>query len=203
MRYLIVLLVVLSFVASFGVFGYRYADTVGAGRFGITSGVTVGMFYMNWSGFSLEYGLSDYLSVEVAGDYAHKPYDGSSGFQKGSLSFSLGGSYDFDGSLFSVGLSLGGLFYEQTKNYLSWNGEDDIWNHIYNSGFAVGGSLALQAWIVYVGTDYNSMYAELGYAPPITVGLDIDFNDYIGVLLELEYGGLTSGELSLALNLTL
>jgi hypothetical protein len=204
MRYFIVLLVVLSFVASFGVFGYKCADTVGAGRFGIASGVTAGMFYTSWSGFGLEYGLSDYLSIEVAGNYSHKRYDGSYGFQKGNLSFSLRGSYDFGGSPFFVGLSLGGLFYEQTTDDNGYSPEEGyFFIHRHDSGFAGGGSLALQAWFVYVGSDYNTMYAELGYPPPITVGLDIDFNDYIGVLLEFEYGGLTQGGISLGLNLTL
>ncbi len=193
MRYLITLLVVLSVTVSFGILRYESADTVGAGRFGISAGGTMGLLGFYGGGFGLEYGLLDFLSIGFKGDsfYTHS---GNRGTFSHSFGLNLKGNYDFAGSPFLASLSLGGEYYEHKTS--GWEDiiDGDYYTN-YRKGFGVKGSLALQAWFVYVGFSLNEDYGR--YYPSGFVGLDIEFCDNFSMLLE--FGGPIFAGMSLAL----
>jgi hypothetical protein len=195
MRYLITLLVVLSVTVSFGILQYESADTVGAGRFGISVGGTASMALITGVGFGLEYGLFDFLSIGFKGDHIVRHNSGTGSFEGHSFGLNLKGSYDFDGSPFLVSLSLGGEYYDQMRS--GWSFVDGVESFVYNylKGFGAKGSLALQAWFVYVGFSLNESYEP--YYVPGFVGLDIEFCDNFSLLLE--FGGPIFAGMSLGL----
>lgn len=79
MRYFITLLVVLSFAASFGSVELESAQIVDSGHFGITAGGMLSVIGLAGGLASIgahvgvEYGLSEYLSIGLKGDYFHMP----------------------------------------------------------------------------------------------------------------------------------
>jgi len=192
MRYLITLLVVLSVTVSFGILQYESADTVGAGRFGISAGGTMSLASFYGGGFGLEYGLFDFLSVGFKGDsfYTHS---GNSSIFSHSFGLNLKGNYDFAGSPFLVSLSLGGEYYEHKTSGWEDTIDGDYYTN-YRKGFGAKGSLALQAWFVYAGISLHE--SNYGFAPGF-VGLDIKFCDYFS--LYVEFGGQLFAGMSLGL----
>jgi len=177
MRYLITLLVVLSFVASFGVYELESARIVDAGRFGITAGGVVHVLWL-YTGLmaarlGVEYGLSDNFSLGLKGDY-------SSGESDSLLNINLNLKTNialFDLPIY-LGLSLGGELNNRVV---------DIHNIYHNDTyFSLKGNLTLQAWFVYLGFTFNTVSDDASSGPiSANLGLDIEFSDYLSLLGEV------------------
>jgi|GEM_PF-1721572 len=190
MRYLIVLLVVLSFAASFGVYELESAQIVGADRYSYTVGAgwdTFGLFngitdISLHGGF--EYGLSEYLSLCFKGNLRFMSYSHSGSNLLGyNLVGCLKTSFDIPDSPFSVGISLGGMLQNDPRYY---------YDHLFRDGydasktrFAGRGRLIFQGLFLYLGFQINT---DFGYYYPmydIVVGFDFELNDKLNLLVEL------------------
>ena len=189
MRYLITLLIVLSFIASFGVLRLEPPATVGAGRFSIAVGGSHAVIIPQVGGsLGMEYGLSDYLSIGLNIEAASKQYDGSGSFMGGSLGFNLKGSYEFEASPFCIGLSLSVEYFDYKEGFNNYSpDEGDFLDYRYRSGLGIKGSFAFQAWFVYLGFQYTQSFEVLLLLP--SLGFDIDFNEDFSMLIELGLGG--------------
>ena len=161
MRYLIILLVVLSFTASFGSYELDSAQTVGADRFAVTAG---GMFAI-YTGFvphlGVEYGLSENFSLSLRGNY--------------SLCLSLKTNYAFENLPLSLGFSLGG----ELNSSASEQGSEAHYSFRNNWIF--------QAWFFYLGFTLNSDFSDSrdSIELSLSLGFDIEFNDSLSLLIAL------------------
>jgi hypothetical protein len=194
MRYFITLLVVLSFVASFGSVELESAQIVDSGHFGITAGGMLSVIGLAGGLASIgthvgvEYGLSEYLSIGLKGDYFHMPTFDDGSFTQGDLSCSLKTSFDFTDPPFSLGFSLGGEYYDQAIIESIDNPDgSNYMDHRYETKFNARGNLIFQAWFAYLGLVITSDFDDstLPPNPILSLGFDIEFNDNLSMLLEL------------------
>jgi hypothetical protein len=190
MRYFITLLVVLSFVASFGSYELESARIVGADRFSYTIGA-------GWDTFGLldgitdislhagfEYGLSEYLSVCFKGNLRFMSYSHSdSNFLGYDFVGCLKTSFDFTDSPFSLGISLGGMLRNDPRYYYDPLLRDDY--DASKTRLAGRGRLIFQGLFLYLGFQFNT--DDIGYYPgyEIIVGFDFELNDKLNLLVEL------------------
>ncbi|MCD4733588.1 hypothetical protein K8R78_05065 [bacterium] len=176
-RYLIVLLVVLSAVASFGSYELESARIVDAGRFGVTAG---GVMHAIWlyTGYvaarlGVEYGLFDNFSLGFKGDYSSGESDSLL-----NLNLNLKTNIAFFDLPIYLGFSLGGELNNRVVDI------HDIYHN--DTYFSLRGNLTLQAWFVYLGFTFNTVLDDASSGPiSANLGLDIEFNDYLSLLGEV------------------
>jgi len=177
MRYLIVLLVVLSFAASFGSYELESARIVDAGRFGVTAGgvLTPAWLYIGFvaARLGVEYGLSDNFSLGLKGDFSY-----GEGVRNSLLNFSLSlkTNIAFFDLPISLGLSLGG----ELNNYSAYR-----YHPTYHETYlSIKSNLTFQAWFVYLGLTYNIV--DVSCLPTsVDLGFDIEFTDSFSLLTEV------------------
>jgi len=175
MRYLIVLLVVLSSVASFGIGMAELQSTRAPGEdsFRLSIGTITKFSYGKYPQdihfdflgigphLGIAYGFSDYFSVGLNTNWVFSP-----SFTRGLIGdFDLYTKvrYPFPNSPFALSCSLGGLF------------PIDFYPKITGT---------FQAWFAYVGVSLHP-YMILGVPPWVNLGADIEFSDDLNLLVEI------------------
>ena len=157
MRYLITLLVILSFAASFGSYELDSAQTVDAGRFGVTAG---GMLYAGFvPHLGVEYGLAEHFSVGLRSNYG-------SGF---NLCLSLKTNYAFENLPLSLGFSLGG----------------ELNSSASETHYSFRNNWIFQAWFLYLGFTLNSDFSDSRDSIELSfsLGFDIEFSESLSLLI--------------------
>jgi hypothetical protein len=177
MRYLITLLVVLSFAASYG---YPVAELQS------TTAPAEDSFR---------------LSVGTISNFSYGDYPQDIHLDLGGIGPHLGIAYGFS-DYFSAGLNLDFLFLR--NQYQPFTGDLDLyikWNYPFpNSPFAISGTLGglfplgfypniiatFQAGFIYVGVGLHA-FMILNEPPLINLGSDIEFSDVLSLLVEIGY----------------
>jgi len=167
MRYFITLLVVLSFVASFGFAELQSTKSPGEDSFRLSTGLATHFTFPDFEPITISphlgiaYGFSDNFSLGLKTNVTYL----SHGFLLFIFDLSAKASYPFPDSPFALSGSLGG--------------------ELMYSLLLVKSNLTFQAWFAYVGVTLHSSLT--GALPAANLGVDIEFNDNLNLLFEVGY----------------